>query len=364
MGDVTRGAAARHRPVRLAIAGLGAMGRVHLRQALELAGAELTAIASHRADVARAVAADLDHEVSVRSFEELFASDDVDAVVIASRSIDHCKDVLAALEGGKHVLVEKPGATSLADHRRLAEAAQAKPHLCVRVAYNRRYDDAYAGARRLVESGQIGRPLTVFLTSRDMEWPVGENPRHTGGFLLDMAAHDYDFACSVIGDDPTEVYAARQGLVYPELMRAGDLDSALVTVRFRNGALAGIHVCRICRFAHDTRGEILAEEGSVLLGNAASAPGVTVLGREDATRFPLDFAERFEASYRAELAAFAAACRGDDAGPASLDEDRKAVAIGIAARASALQQRPLEVGIDWPWDGGFPDEPNAGSDVG
>src|SRR5439155_590590 len=81
----------------------------------------------------------------------------------------------------------------------------------------------------------VGTPLAVLMTSRDMEWPEGEDPRDTGGFLLDMASHDYDTACWLLGQEPVEVYAARQAEVYPELSDMGDLDNALVTLRFGGG---------------------------------------------------------------------------------------------------------------------------------
>jgi myo-inositol 2-dehydrogenase/D-chiro-inositol 1-dehydrogenase len=340
-------------PVRLGVAGLGGMGLVHLRNSLALPAAEVVALASHRPDVARSVAMRVGEDLRACSYAELFASHDVDAVVIASRSIDHADDAIAAVRGGKHVLLEKPGATTLTDHDRMRAEAERHPDLVVQVAYNRRHDPDYSRALELARADAVGRPLVLLLVSRDAEWPKGENPRHTGGFLLDMAVHDYDFACSVFRDEPVEVYAARQGLLYPELIGVGDLDNAVITIRFRNGGIAITHISRTCRFGHDVRCEIVGEHGSIMVGNDATSPGVRVLRDTCGGRFPEDFSERFKISYQAELGAFVAACRGEAAGVASLEQDRRAVAIGIAARAGAVQKRPLEVGVDWPWGGGF-----------
>jgi myo-inositol 2-dehydrogenase/D-chiro-inositol 1-dehydrogenase len=170
-----------------------------------------------------------------------------------------------------------------------------------------------------------------------------------GGFLLDMASHDYDAACWFLAQEPTEVFVARQASVYPELAALGDLDNAAVTVRFDGGGLAAIHVSRTCPWGHDVRAEIVGDEGSVFIGNAASRDGVTVMRRADGATFPQDYRDLFADAYVAELAAFVAACTGEGPAGPSLDDDRRAVAVGVAARASAVLGRPLDVGPDWPW---------------
>jgi myo-inositol 2-dehydrogenase / D-chiro-inositol 1-dehydrogenase len=333
--------------VRIGVAGLGGMGVVHARNALEADGAELVAVAAARPGRADEVAGELD--VRACTYQELLAAADVEAVVLAARSIDHARLAREVLAAGKHLLLEKPGATSTRDHAALREAAAAAPELVVQVAYNRRYDAAFVEARRLVAAGTIGTPLLVLLTNRDMDWPEGEDPRATGGALLDMAVHDYDAACWFLGQEPVEAYAARQAEVYPELEALGDLDNALVTIRFDGGGLATTHVSRTAVYGHDIRCEVLGTDGSVLVGNAASRDGVAVLQAGDRRLFPQDYRERFADAYRAELEAFVAACStGVPTGP-GLAEDARAVAVGVAARASAVEAKPLAVGPDWPW---------------
>ena len=332
--------------IRIGVAGLGGMGLVHARNAAAAPDAELVAVAAARPGRAEEVARGLG--VRPWTYAQLFAADDVDAVVLAARSVDHARLAAEVLGHGKHLLLEKPGATTLAAHDALAEAAAAAPNQVVHVAYMRRYDAAFVEVARLVQAGAIGRPLVVLLTSRDTEWPEGEDPGDTGGFLVDMAAHDYDAACWFLGQEPVEAFAARQALVYPKLAALGDLDNAVVTVRFDGGGIAVSHVSRTCAFGHDIRCEVVGTEGSVLVGNAASSDGVTVVRGSDGARFPQDFRERFADAYRAELEAFLDACRGGLPGP-GLDEDRRAVAIGVAARASAVAAEPRAVGVDWPW---------------
>jgi len=314
---------------------------VHARNALSFGGARLVAVASTRTEVAAGAAAELG--VRASSYEELFAADDVDAVVLAARSIDHAERAVQVLEAGKHLFLEKPGATTVAGQAAVRAAVQ--PGQIVQVGYHRRFDTRWVEARRLVDEGAIGRPLMVVGVARDVRTPEPEDPRPTGGFLVDMASHDYDAACWFLGQEPVEAYAARQWSVYPELEALGDLDNAAVTVRFDGGGIAALHISRTCPWGHDVRAEIVGDEGSVLVGNPVS----TLMTRADAEGFPQDYRELFTDAYVAELAAFVAACRGDGPPGPSLEDDRRAVAIGVAARASAVAGTPLEVGPDWPW---------------
>jgi myo-inositol 2-dehydrogenase/D-chiro-inositol 1-dehydrogenase len=323
------------------------MGTVHARNAARLEGARLVTVASTRSERAAEAAAELG--VRGTTYEELLAAEDVDAVVVAARSIDHAAWARAVLGAGKHLFLEKPGATAVADQEGVRAAAAAHRECVVQVGYHRRYDARWAEARRRIGEGAIGRPLLVLGVARDVRTPEPEDPVPAGGFLLDMASHDYDAACWFLAQEPTEVFVARQASVYPELEALGDLDNAAVTVRFDGGGLAAIHVSRTCPWGHDVRAEIVGDEGSVFIGNAASREGVTVMRRADGATFPQDYRELFADAYVAELAAFVAACTGEGPAGPSLDDDRRAVAVGVAARASAVLGRPLEVGPDWPW---------------
>jgi myo-inositol 2-dehydrogenase / D-chiro-inositol 1-dehydrogenase len=314
------------------------MGVVHARNAVELPGVELAAVAAARPGRAAEVGEELG--VDACSYDELIARDDVEAVVVAARSVDHADVAARVLAAGKHLFLEKPGATSLAGHDRL----HAPDGLVVQVGYQRRFDADWIDAKRAVDEGAIGTPLVVLATSRDMEWPEGERPEDTGGFLLDMAVHDYDAICWFLGGKPVEVTALRQARVYPELEALGDLDNALVTIRFDDGGLAMTHVSRTCAFAHDIRCEVVGTGGSVFVGDLSG-----VVTARDRPRFAQDYRELFPDAYRAELTAFADACRGGERRGAGLEEDRVAVEIGIAARASALAGEPRAVGVDWPW---------------
>src|SRR5262245_48640873 len=218
------------------------MGTLHAHNARATPGVELVAVASTRADRASEVARELD--VVARTYDDLYEDDSLDAIVVAARSVDHAAVASAVLQSGKHLFLEKPGATTLADHDALSAAAAGRADAVVQVGYHRRYDVAFVEAAHLVQGGAIGEPLLVLMINRDVRTPEPEDPGPAGGFLVDMASHDYDTACWVLGQEPVEVHAVRQASVYPELLELGDLDNAAVTIRFEGGGIATTHVSR------------------------------------------------------------------------------------------------------------------------
>src|SRR4051812_38597680 len=239
-----------------------------------LDGARLVAVASTRPDRAAAVAA----ELGVRgcTYDELFAAEDVDAVVLAARSIDHAEHACAVLSAGKHLFLEKPGATTVAGQDAVRAAAAARPECVVQVGYHRRYDARWTDVQSRVAEGAIGRPLLVLGVARDVRTAEPEDPLPAGGFLVDMAAHDYDAACWFLGQEPVVVHAARQASVYPELEPLGDLDNAAVTVSFDAGGIASFHISRTRPGGHDGRVAGVGGGGALPVGNRAPRDRVTL----------------------------------------------------------------------------------------
>ena len=371
------------RRVRVAVAGMGDIGLMHARNVARDQRAELVAVASTTIGRAAEVAAELGAGVQPFSHEQLPASD-VEAVVLCCRAREHVRYAVPLLEAGKHLLLEKPGATTLADHDRLHAAAEAAPDSVLQIGYMRRFDPLFSEAHRLVAAGAIGEPLVLRMTSRDQEFPAGEDPADTGGFALDMAAHDYDTACWLLGQRPVRVSVERQALVHPQLLGLGDFDNAIITVRFDAGGIATSHISRTCAFGHDIRADIMGRDGSIFVGNGAEGSGITILDAASGDRFPVDYQARFSDAFRAEVLHFVDTCaaalsgegvdssiatghglsaaagrEGSSLAAATLEDDRLAVETGIAARASAVQERALSVGEDWPWtaEPGDDDEP-------
>src|SRR5690348_2484662 len=201
--------------------------------------------------------------------DELLGSDDVDAIVVCTRTADHADHAVRVLEAGKHLLLEKPGAISLADHARIEAAAAAQPNRAVRVAYHRRHDPGFRELAAAVAAGAIGTPFAVQLASRE-DFPPSADDGPAGGFIMDVGVHDFDTARWLLGADPTTAYALVQNPVYLD----ADLDNAHITIGLGT-AVATTHLSRTSTLGMEIRCEVIGPNGSVVLAQAATGTGVT-----------------------------------------------------------------------------------------
>lgn len=333
-----------HAPLRLGVAGTGFIGRLHVRNAVRSEMVDLVAVASAHGSGAADIARELGPQVRPMALEDLLSSDEIEAVFVATRTSDHAKHAIEALRNGKHVLIEKPGTVTLSDHRLICDASAADPGLVVRVAYHRRHDPRFRELSALVTSGTIGEPFGVHMASRE-DFPPSEADHYSGGFILDVGVHDFDTARWLLGEDPASVYALTHAPVY----RDAELDNVYVTIGYGRG-VATTQLARTSSVGLDIRCEIVGSDGSAMLTNSSLAGGITVLTAARAHEFPADCSEGFPEAYVAELEDFALSCRGVASPGATLDDDRWAVATGVAARASAASGNALAVGPDWEWE--------------
>ena len=128
----------------------------YAESAQRLPGVELMAVAAAREGRAEEVGTRLG--VAYGSYADLFARDGVDAIVLAARSVDHGPLAVEVLRSGKHLFLEKPGATSLVEHDTLRLESSARPGQLVQVGYMRRYDAGFVEAHRRVRAGEGGDP--------------------------------------------------------------------------------------------------------------------------------------------------------------------------------------------------------------
>jgi myo-inositol 2-dehydrogenase/D-chiro-inositol 1-dehydrogenase len=331
-------------PVRLGILGTGFISAVHRQCALRSAGVDLVAVASARGRATRDRVGPLDPDVRLLTMDELISDDDVDAVLVCTRTRDHAEHAVAALLGGKHLLIEKPGAITLADHRRIEAAAAQHPHQVVRVAYHRRHDPGFRELAQIVQSGAIGEPFAIQLASRE-DFPPSADDGPAGGFIMDVGVHDFDTARWLLQRDPDTAYA----VVHNPVFRDAELDNAYITVAHA-GRVATTHLSRTSTIGMEIRCEVVGADGSAMLAQAATGTGITVLSPAAAPGFPADCRERFGDAYQSQMDDFGAACRGEETPNATLADDGWAVATAVAARASAARRTPLEIGPDWEWE--------------
>jgi len=331
-------------PVRLGIAGTGFISAVHAACAMQSPSVELVGVASTRGRASRERVGPLDPAVQLLTLDELFASDGVEAIMVCTRTSDHAAHAAEVLGRGKHLLLEKPGATTVPGQALIGEAAAAHPELVAMVAYHRRHDARFRELAERVAAGQIGEPFAIHLVSRE-DFPPSDADVAAGGFIMDVGVHDFDTARWLLGRDPTAVFTHVHAPVFGDT----DVDNAYITIALGDAA-ATVNLSRTSPYGMDIRCEIVGPGGSIQIGEPAVGGGTAILTAQSQGAFPADCRGRFSAAYQEQMDAFGRACRGEATAGATLDDDRWAVATAVAARASGARGERLEVGPSWDWN--------------
>lgn len=327
----------------MGLIGAGRMGKVFAHTlAFSVAEVDLVALADRNPKTGEEVAARFGVECHYTDYHELLQRDDIDAVVIATPTTTHVQVIKDAALAGKHIFSEKPlGQTLESCDEAIAAAKQAGVKL--QLGFMRRFDAAYALAKKKIDEGVIGQPVVFHGISRDRERTSLEFARrsNSGGMIMDMGVHDFDLARWLMGSEVMRVQTEGDCLVYPELKDMGDIDNALISLRFANDAVGNIALSRNAIFGYDVRTEVLGSEGALKIGSLQQT-STLVMTRQGITHDTIPgFMERFGDAYAAEIREFAA-CVLEDREPGVTGEDaRKATAIGMAATLSLDETRPV-----------------------
>src|SRR5512136_2583551 len=254
--------------LRVGVIGTGRIGVLHARNlAGKIPGVRLEAVSDVVAAAAEKCAAELGVATATTDHRRILDRKDIDAVVICSSTDTHSRLIGEAAEAGKHIFCEKPIDFDL---KRIDEALAKvkKAGVKLQVGFNRRFDPSFQRVHDLVASGGVGTPHLLRITSRDPSPPPIAYVKVSGGIFLDMTIHDFDMARYLVGREVTELYAAGGVLVDPEIGRAGDIDTAVVTLRFEGGAIGTIDNSRRSVFGYDQRVEVFGSGGMAEAGNA------------------------------------------------------------------------------------------------
>jgi myo-inositol 2-dehydrogenase/D-chiro-inositol 1-dehydrogenase len=305
-------------------------------------GARLVAVADPAPGVAERLVAALGTGRAYADAAGLLADPEVEAVVIASPAGTHADGVVAAAGAGKAVFCEKPMALTLADADRAVAAAQAAG-VALQVGFNRRFAADFRAAREVVAGGGIGTPQLLRSLTRD---PGGFDPAtlKPWAVFVETLIHDFDMVCWLNpGSAPVQVYAMADALVRPDWKDRGLLDTAVVLIRFDNGALATAEANFSAVYGYDVRGEVFGSAGMVTAGDVRLA-GMTRYGAAGASvptvRRDQDL---FHDAYVAELASFIEAVRSGSAPQVSGTDARTALAIALACIESVRTGAPVQL---------------------
>lgn len=331
--------------VRIGILGAGRIGKLHVTNLVNSTpGAEVAAIADpFMNDATEAWAADLGIPKTTKDPAEIFADASIDAVFICSSTDTHAEFIVKAAETGKHIFCEKPIATDIKVIED-ALAAVDKAGVKLQVGFVRRFDHNHKKVRDTVASGLLGAPAVVKVTSRDPEAPPMEYVKVSGGIFMDMMIHDFDMVRYLSGSEVTEVSTYGTVLVNEDFKKYDDVDTAIVMLKFANGAIGVIDNSREAPYGYDQRTEVHCKKGCVQVANdlndtslISTAEGVTCA---KPTWF---FLERYNNAFIAETEAFVDAVANDKDVPVNGIDGLMPVKIAMAAKKSLDEGRPVKI---------------------
>ncbi len=310
--------------------------------AIRATGGEIVSVMSTNAERGRAYAADHGIAKAVTRLEDLVGDPEIDAVYISTTNELHRDQAIAAARAGKHILCEKPLATSLEDARAMVKAAK-NAGVVMATNHHLRNAASHRAMRDAIASGRIGTPLSarvfhaVYLPPHLQGWRLAR-PEAGGGVILDITVHDADTLRFVLGDDPVEAIAFSQE---GGMAKAGLEDAVMGVLRFRSGVIAQFHDGFTTKYA-ETGLEVHGSEGSLIGRNVMSqrAVGTVTLRDADGERdLPLEHANLYETA----LAAFHAAIAGKGAPSATGEDGIWSLATGLAVVEAARSGAAVKI---------------------
>ncbi|MFN8452159.1 MAG: inositol 2-dehydrogenase [Anaerolineae bacterium] len=263
--------------------------------------------------------------------------------MICSATDTHTQIIVEAAQAGKHIFCEKPVDLSLNKIDQAIAAVDAAG-VKLQIGFNRRFDPDFRRIRQAVENGEVGTPYRLHVISRDPAPPPISYVKVSGGLFLDMMIHDFDMSRFLIGSEVEEVYTVADVKVDPAIGEAGDVDTAVVVLKFANGVMGTIENCRKSVYGYDQRAEVFGSGGSASIANNYSNTATISTAAGVRRDLPLHFfVERYADSYRIEMQAFVDAVLHDKPVPVTVRDARVPVVMGLAARKSYDENRPVRL---------------------
>lgn len=245
---------------------------------------------------------------------------------------------------GLPTFCEKPIAATAAESARVAEAI-ARSGVPVQVGYQRRFDAAFAAAKREVDSGSLGALHTVRSTTMDPAPPSMDYIKGSGGIFRDCAVHDFDALRWITGQNAVEVYATGTVQGDPRFTEYGDVDTAAVVVRFDGGALGIVSAARYNARGYDCRLEVHGFDNSIVAGWDQGTPLQNMDPRNDFPTGPYHhfFMDRFTEAFRSELAGFVEVVKGNPIPGATVADAVEVAWMAEAATESLRRGAPVRI---------------------
>lgn len=331
-------------PIPVGLIGAGRIGRLHAENlAHRIPAARLAAIADVAGKAAKACATDLGVPDAAADYHELLARPDIEAVVICSPTNTHAQIIREAAAAGKHIFCEKPIGLDIKKIDAALAAAE-KAGVKLQIGFNRRFDANFSRVRQAVRQGEIGTPQLLHIISRDPAPPPMDYIKVSGGMFMDMTIHDFDMARFVLAAEAEEIYAAAGVTVDLHIGEAGDVDTAIITLKFENGVIGIIDNCRRAVYGYDQRIEVLGTRGAIRTDNTYPNSAVLCGGKHVMRDLPLNFfMERYSESFLAEMRAFVDCVVYDTPPPVTGPDGRTPILMAQGALESLKTNRPVRM---------------------
>lgn len=279
----------------------------------------------------------------VRTTDEIIASPDIDAVIVGTPTDTHFDIIKAAAKAGKAIFCEKPVDMS-ADNIRTLITHVENAGVAFFTAFNRRFDPNFANLQKRIVAGEIGSVEIVTILSRDPSPPPISYIKSSGGIFRDMMIHDFDMARFLLGEDPVRVFAVGSALVDPEIGKAGDVDTAAVTLTTASGKICQISNSRRATYGYDQRIEVHGSGGMLRAANMLenTVDVATADGFRAAPTMNF-FLERYEAAYAKEMKSFVAHLSDPGVAIPGIQDGLRAQVLADAAAQSLETGLPVMV---------------------
>lgn len=331
--------------VKIGLIGAGRIGKLHgANLAQSVPSAELYAVADpFMNDDTRAWAESLGVKKCYDDPDKILADPEVDAVFICSSTDTHAALIKASAKAGKDIFCEKPIHHDLEEiHSALKAVEEAGVKL--QIGFVRRFDHNHKAVHETVASGKIGDPCIIKVTSRDPDHQPMEYLKTSGGIFIDMTIHDFDMVRYLSCSEVTEVTAYGAVCDNPDYAEINDVDTAIVVMKFENGALGVIDNSRASHYGYDQRTEVQCQKGCVKVENDLENTS-TVLCKEgvEAAKPTWFFLERYNDAFIAEAKEFVDAVLNNTETPVQGTDGLRPVEIALAADKSMKEGRPVKI---------------------
>ncbi len=331
--------------LKVGIIGAGRIGRVHSESISKyVKGAEIKAISDVKiTEELTAWAKSMGIPEVYDDYKKILQDPEIDAVLVCSSTNTHAPISIEAAQAGKHVFCEKPVNADPAKIREVLSAVE-KAGVKFQVGFNRRFDHNFKAIKDRVAAGDIGEPHVIRVTSRDPEAPPIEYVKVSGGMFFDMTIHDFDMIRYLSGSEVEEVFAVGTVLVNPEIGKAGDIDTAVITLKLKNGAIGVIDNSRKAAYGYDQRAEVFGSKGAIHItndtGSTAVFSGENGVVAEKPKYF---FLERYMQSFADEISCFVDSVVNDKPTLVNGNDGLQPVLIALAAKKSLEENRPVKL---------------------